>query len=397
MLAHSGITKSNGYREKKIVLSLLINSKGYPFAWDILEDYTADVKTLKGLLIKWKEQFKISDNEMILVFDRGMVSDANPKHLEDQKYFYIATLDKSQISNIENINIDRFETLTEENILEQITQTGFIKYNDETYYSDFGMIDDRCDVLVFNPTMFVDERKSRDEAIQKAKAYLEEENKLLLVPKKSRNKTTTGNRINEKLKKMGAIKFMDYTLDPIVIKDNNKEIKSFHITILTDTKKAKENIKKAGRTDGLWVIVTNICSKEDGLKEFMLPELISKYIDKNHIEEAFKNVKSFIKIHPFYVWTSKHIKAHYTICVLSYLLNVTIANRLRKKDIDIKSPQKVHEMFKRGIVGEIDMCKNNKTILKLVRPNYEEIEILKLFGNEHCTITSIIFLYNQQQ
>jgi len=29
------------------------------------------------------------------------------------------------------------------------------------------------------------------------------------------------------------------------------------------------------------------------------------------------------------------------------------------------------------------MCKNNKTILKLVRPNYEEIEILKLFGNEH--------------
>ena len=54
-----------------------------------------------------------------------------------------------------------------------------------------------------------------------------------------------------------------------------------------------------------------------------------------------------------------------------------------KGKVYIKSPQKVHEMFKRGIVGEIDMCKNNKTILKLVRPNYEEIEILKLFGNEH--------------
>jgi len=65
------------------------------------------------------------------------------------------------------------------------------------------------------------------------------------------------------------------------------------------------------------------------------------------------------------------------------LLNITIANHLRKKDIVIKSPQKVHEMFKRGIVGEIDMYKNNKTILKFVRPNYEEIEILKLFGEEH--------------
>ncbi|PKP58136.1 MAG: hypothetical protein CVT88_07840 [Candidatus Altiarchaeales archaeon HGW-Altiarchaeales-1] len=112
-LANSGITKNNGFRKKKIVLSLLINSNGYPFAWDIIENYTADVKTIKGLSIKWKDQFKIGDGEMILVFDRGMVSDANLKYLENQKYFYITALDKDQIPNIKGIivNLSTFDTL----------------------------------------------------------------------------------------------------------------------------------------------------------------------------------------------------------------------------------------------------------------------------------------------
>lgn len=52
-LAAPGGTKSNGFRKKKIVLSLLVNSEGYPFAWDIIEDYTADVNTIKDLSTQW--------------------------------------------------------------------------------------------------------------------------------------------------------------------------------------------------------------------------------------------------------------------------------------------------------------------------------------------------------
>lgn len=96
-LATPGRTKSNGFRKKRIVLSLLINSKGYPFAWDVIEDYTADVKTIKGLSLKWKTKFQFEDNEIILVFDRGMVSDENLKYLEDKRYLYITALDKNQI------------------------------------------------------------------------------------------------------------------------------------------------------------------------------------------------------------------------------------------------------------------------------------------------------------
>jgi hypothetical protein len=99
-LADPGITKAHGFKNKRIVLSLLINSKGYPFSWDIFEDYTADVKTLTGNADRWKQKFNLQ--KVIMVFDRGMVSDDNLKHLEDSKnYLYITALDKDQLTGVE--------------------------------------------------------------------------------------------------------------------------------------------------------------------------------------------------------------------------------------------------------------------------------------------------------
>jgi len=178
-LATPGRTKSNGFRKKRIVLSLLVNSKGYPFAWDVIENYTADVKTITDLSSQWKTQFKFDDNEIILVFDRGMVSDNNLKHLEDEKYKYITALDKNQIPGMNNVNIERFDLLNKENMIEQIIKMGFKKYDDVTYYEDMGMIGGRRYLLIFNPEMFADQRKSREKLIKRAKTYLKDENKKL--------------------------------------------------------------------------------------------------------------------------------------------------------------------------------------------------------------------------
>jgi len=72
--------------------------------------------------------------------------------------------------------------------------------------------------------------------------------------------------------------------------------------------------------DLLWNFIVD---DENGFTE---DDLICAYRDKNQIEQAFKEVKSFIKIQPFNVWTPKHVRAHYTICILSYLLDITITN-----------------------------------------------------------------------
>jgi len=380
--ASAGRTKSNGFRKKRVVLSLLVNSAGYPFAWDILEDYTADVETIKSLSTQWKTEFKFGDNEIVLVFDRGMVSDENLKHLELEKYKYITALDKNQIPNIQNVNIERFESVNEENMIEQILKMGFKKYDDSTYYETVGTVDGRRYVLVFNPEMLKDQRKSRKELIQRAKDYLGEENKALSGAKKSRNRDKTRDRIDKQLGAMKAKNFVDYDLEPLVIKEEGREINSFCI-VPKETDENREAIKKKGRTDGLWMIVTNTPGKEGDKNRFAEDDLIRAYRDKNQIEQAFKDVKSFIKIQPFNVWTPKHVRAHYTICILSYLLDITIANRLKGADIGVKSPQRVYEVLKDGIIGKITVKSTGDEFLKLMSLQSQQKAILELFRSEN--------------
>jgi len=380
--ASAGRTKSNGFRKKRVVLSLLVNSAGYPFAWDILEDYTADVETIKSLSTQWKTEFKFGDNEIVLVFDRGMVSDENLKHLELEKYKYITALDKNQIPNIQNVNIERFESVNEENMTEQILKMGFKKYDDSTYYETVGTVDGRRYVLVFNPEMLKDQRKSRKELIQRAKDYLGEENKALSGAKKSRNRDKTRDRIDKQLGAMKAKNFVDYDLEPLVIKEEGREINSFCI-VPKETDENREAIKKKGRTDGLWMIVTNTPGKEGDKNRFAEDDLIRAYRDKNQIEQAFKDVKSFIKIQPFNVWTPKHVRAHYTICILSYLLDITIANRLKGADIGVKSPQRVYEVLKDGIIGKITVKSTGDEFLKLMSLQSQQKAILELFRSEN--------------
>ena len=381
-LASPGRTKSNGFRKKRVVLSLLVNSSGYPFAWDILEDYTADVETIKGLSTQWKTEFGFGDNEIVLVFDRGMVSDMNLKHLELKKYKYITALDKNQIPNMQNVNIERFESINEENMTEQILKIGFKKYDDATYYETVGTVDGRRYVMIFNPEMFKDQKKSRKELIQRAKDYLDKENGALSKAKKSRNRDKTRGRIDKQLKTMKAKNFVDYDLEPLVIKAEGKEINSFYI-VPKETDDNREAIKKTERTDGLWAIVTNTSGNRDDKNRFAEEDLIRAYRDKNQIEQAFKDVKSFIKIQPFNVWTPKHVRAHYTICILSYLLDITIANRLKEVDIGVKSTQKVYDILKDGIIGNITIKSTGDEFLKLMSPRSQQKEILELFQSEN--------------
>lgn len=383
-LATPGRTKSNGFRKKRIVLSLLVNSKGYPFAWDVIEDYTADVNTIKNLSTKWKTQFNFGDGKIILVFDRGMVSDDNLKHLEDQKYVYITALDKNQIPNIKNVNIERFESLNTENMVEQIIKIGFEKYDEKTYYENMGIVNGRRYVLIFNPEMFVDEKKSREKLMLRVKSHLEEENKALSKAKKSRNESTTRNKINKILKKMKSNKFVDFDLKPLMIKTDGKTVNSFSI-IQKENDENREAIKKAKRTDGLWLIVTNNTSEKEGEKRLKEEELIFAYRDKDQIEKAFKDVKSFINIQPFNVWEPKHVRAHYTICVLSHLMNITITNRLREGNIEIKSPQKVYEILRDGIIGKMSIKSTDDKSLKLIQLQSQHKKILELFQSE-CVV-----------
>lgn len=377
-IAKPGRTKANGFREKRIVLSLLVNSEGYPFSWKILEDYTADVSTLTKNTDLWQKQFNFS--KIILVFDRGMVSDENLLNLENkQSYLYITALDKPQIAGVEKINLKRFKDFTNEITEKEILSKGLTKYDDVTFYEDMGVDSTpRRHILIFNSDLLKDQRKTREKLIDIAIKELEEEKASLLDAKKSRNLKPTEYKISEILRKRGVQSFIDTKLESNNLSGKTgSSISSFNLTYEINV----EAIKKAMLLDGIWMLITNITetleSEEDRLKP---EELINAYRDKNRIEEAFRNVKSFIKFQPTFVYTDDHVRAHYTICILSYLLDVTITNRLRQKPIEeIGSVEKVHRILRRCEVGKLSVKGSDRTGLKLMPITDEQKSVLRLF------------------
>jgi transposase len=381
-LAKPGITKANGFKEKRIVLSLLVNSEGYPFSWEILDDYTSDVKTLTGNADRWKQKFNLS--KIIMVFDRGMVSDDNLKHLENSKsYFYITALDKDQIAGVEGANLKRFETFTEETTEDEITSKGLVKYDDSTYYEDIGVDNnDRRHVLIFNMDLFKSQRKKKEELIEKAVEGLEIEREALLNAKRSRERKPTEKRIDKNLEKLKMQGYLDYSLKRVDINGKkDTKIRSFDLSYWRKT----NEIEKAQLTDGVWMIVTNISATVEP-EEFRLgPEdLIKSYRDKNRVEEAFKEVKSFLKFQPTFVYTKEHVRAHYTICILSYLLDMTVTNKLREQPIEgIGSVRRVHKTLKRSEIGKISVNGTKYSGNKLITPTEEQKSILELFDCDY--------------
>lgn len=116
------------------------------------------------------------------------------------------------------------------------------------------------------------------------------------------------------------------------------------------------------------MIVTNISTTVEPEEYRLGPEeLIKSYRDKNRIEEAFKEVKSFLKFQPTFVYTDEHVRAHYTICILSYLLNMTVTNKLREQPIEgVGSVRKVHKLLKRSEIGIISVKGTKYSGMKLI-------------------------------
>ena len=101
-------------------------------------------------------------------------------------------------------------------------------------------------------------------------------------------------------------------------------VKSFKIEIklLTDVISADRLL------DGVCVFITNHTEQEDGGGFKVKPQsIVRAYRDKTKIEDVFKNVKSFLKIRPFFVNTEAHVKAVYTICILAYFINRYLSNQ----------------------------------------------------------------------
>jgi transposase len=75
--------------------------------------------------------------------------------------------------------------------------------------------------------------------------------------------------------------------------------------------------------------------------------IIQAYREKTQIEDSFKNIKSFVKIRPFFVNKDERVKSVYTICVLSYFINRYLSQKRKASEgKDFLNSKQLYEPLK---------------------------------------------------
>lgn len=335
-LSEFGRSKDNKPHKKQVLLGIMVNDKGYPFKWDVFPGNVAETDTLKTAVEACHRRFKVKD--ISLVFDRGIVSETNLELIDSHGLKYITALDKNQIPQIPGINLSVFSQLDPDNIEEQLSKLSqFKKYDARLVYRDLGVPvcrigtgrkDKKRYVVGINPSLFLEERKAREQKIETFETFLRNKNEELKQTKRTRKYDPTRKAIEQELARLKIKKFFgELKLKEIKVTTKQKRtIKSYQVEIEKKTTK----IEESALLDGVCAFVTNHIEKEQGKFRFDMERIISAYRKKTQIEDAFKNIKSFVKIRPFNVNTDEHVKAVYTICVLAYFLNRDLANRRKQ-------------------------------------------------------------------
>jgi len=130
--------------------------------------------------------------------------------------------------------------------------------------------------------------------------------------------------------------------------------------------------------------------------------IIKAYRDKTKIEDVFKNVKSFLKIRPLFVNTEAHVKAVYTICILSYFINRYLANKRKEiGDRDFLNSKELYAPFRDIDIATLTDHRTGRTIKKAVKLPPETKNLLeksyccmllapsKIVGSPACVVTEI--------
>lgn len=374
-LSHCGHSKDGKPHNKQVLLAIMVNDRGYPFKWDVYPGNTAEVKTLIRNVDACRGRFGLKN--VTLVFDRGIVSDENLDEIDEQGLKYVSALDKDQIVNVGAIDLDAFSGVAWDNFKERLPD--WDRYDESLSFTDLGVYEGRRYILGFNPQLCKDERAVRQEKIETFEKFLLAKNRELSEALRSRKLDKTKQSVIQELKRLKIRKyFHDPALTEITLERTNKQgkvtpIQSFQASI----QKKTDQIALTERLDGLCAFVSNHIDRHDKSFVFSGQQIICAYRDKTKIEDAFKHIKSFLKLRPFYVYQEAHVRAVYSICVLAYFLNKDLAERRKKiESVDYLNSKNLYEPFRNGDMVTLMDRLSGKTIRRPVEMNRKQKELL---------------------
>ena len=262
----------------QVVLGLLTDTQGIPLCFEVHPGNTFEGNTLDGIVDRIGK--KLSIRRFIFVADRGLFSFDNLEHIKARNGEFIVGL---KIGSLQKDIQDDFYDLSK-----------FTWISKELAIRETHLNGDRC-IITWSKIRADRDRKAREDVLEKIKTTL------------SSTKPLTKKFItNRAYKKYLSIK------DKAQCSLNHKAI------------------DKDAKRDGFFGIITNV-------KNMQAIEIVSNYKELWRIEDAFGEMKGYLKSRPMFHWTDKRIIGHIMLCFLAHFCEAHLTKRLRQANAQIET------------------------------------------------------------
>ncbi|PTD94210.1 IS1634 family transposase [archaeon SCG-AAA382B04] len=314
-LALFGYSRDHRPDRKQIVLGVVMVDE-IPITHQVWAGNTADKSTLERSVKDLKERFGIED--MAFVADRGVMSSTNLGELEDWGYDYILSTNR------------RKNEKAEELLVKDVSGADEVRARE--VYSE----GERRYILCLN-----EERREKD--LEKLKMVREEcEKELEELRKKIENSQEGRGR---PMTKESTIKQAQNILG------KNKRLFDIEFDETLEWELNEEAWQHEKDITGKILLVST-----DNLKP---SKTLDEYKNLKDVEQAFDDLKNFLKLRPFHHNTDKGVRGHIFICILALLLKKLMEKRTEKS---FKKIMNELEPMKANIlnVGGEKICQRNE-------------------------------------
>jgi hypothetical protein len=382
-LAAADLEKTRGFFPKVVGLMLITDNQGFPVAWEVVNGHSKDTTEFKNFVRRISKEFNIK--EITYCFDRGVASEKNFDLITGCKSKYISAIRDNQIKDVFDLN--KFQTvrvkITDRICGHEKSATGeqkprrriagidgFHSLDDNIYFKDLGIVDQKRYVVSFNFELFVKQRHERQAKIDRALLEISENNEDLKKAKRDRDYNVTERDLLGIFGKHGVRAYFGYSLLPLT---SSNKAQSFKI----ECQIKRDKIQSDQLTDGILVFITDHIEKRN--QDFIVSaaDIVSHYKGKHVVENAFREMKSFIELRPIYVWTEEHVKAHYDVSIIACFVNNYINVKIKSLE---KSLRDFHShLEKAGRVAQL-VAPSGMEIFKLKKLNTETRHYFEQLG-----------------
>jgi hypothetical protein len=275
----------------QVIIALIVTPDGLPLAYEVMAGNTKDDQTLKGFLERIEHQYGRS--ERVWVMDRGIPTEATLGLMRSAEYpvHYLVGTPRGRLSKLEK----SFLTRPWEEVRESV-QVKLLEHDGELY------------ILAKSDARVNKERAMRQRRLKKLWARLHE----LQAQTLSRD---------ELLLKLGAAKKeagRAYGLVEVNLPEPEQAVTPETFTFAL----RRDKLRIVRRREGRYVLRSNLRDTDPA-------KLWHFYVQLTQVEQAFKELKSDLRIRPIYHQTDDRIEAHIFVAFVAYCLQVTLKQRLR--------------------------------------------------------------------